>query len=565
MNFSDQKYQQLSLRIEITIIIFCAAPLLLLGFVLYGHFSQQYEAKIRENLRILAENRRGALDLFLGERTSQLFMLGNTSGLKQMTDEAFLGQAFEVMQQRSKSFLDLSIVDLAGNHLAYVGPYRSLLSGINYQNEDWFQAVKQNGEYISDIFLGFRNIPHFIIAVLVRGQATPYIVRATINSDILEEIVRGVQIGKTCDAFIINRDNVLQTRPRLGGEVMQHPSGPDFSQTPAMTVAMKVLNGREHLYAAVPLIHKDWVLVINEDPKEPLAPLLRAKYIVAFLCLGGLLLIIGVAVYAIRKLVQRLMVSERHQAASDALLLQSSKMAALGKMAAGIAHEINNPLAVIAEKAGWLKDLLREQDFDRTSDLEEFQDTVDKIEYHVARAKKITHRLLDFARRHEPLRENVDVNRVLEESIGFLENEAHFRNIQIHRQLDPHLPLVVSDTGQLQQVFLNIFDNAIDAVGKGGEITLTSRYLEKDGKVSITIADSGPGIPEEILKKIFDPFFTTKEVGKGTGLGLSITYSIIKKLGGEITVANKPGQGALFTIILPASEPIETTSGAADQ
>jgi two-component system NtrC family sensor kinase len=201
-----------------------------------------------------------------------------------------------------------------------------------------------------------------------------------------------------------------------------------------------------------------------------------------------------------------------------------------------------------------LKDLLVEEDVSKSPNLQEFQDTLGRIEYHVDRAKKVTHRLLGFARRMEPVSEKVDVNKVLDESVGFLENEARFLNINIQEDLDPNLPLITSDTTQLQQVFLNLMNNAIDAIGKDGEINITTRYINRNNMVAVEIADNGPGIPKENLGKIFDPFFTTKEVGKGTGLGLSISYSIIEKLGGQIRVASGPEHGTTFSILLPVSE-----------
>ncbi len=242
---------------------------------------------------------------------------------------------------------------------------------------------------------------------------------------------------------------------------------------------------------------------------------------------------------------------ERDKAASDEMVIQSSKMAALGKMAAGIAHEINNPLAVIGEKAGWIKDLLGMEDVARSENLQEMSDAVNKIEYHVVRAKTITHRLLGFARRMEPMAEKININEILEESLEFLKNEARYRSIGIQANYAPDLPLTTTDPTQLQQVFLNIMNNAIDAIGKDGEITINTRNLTKNNELSIDISDNGPGMSKEVLQKIFDPFFTTKEVGKGTGLGLSITYSIMEKLGGRIMVASEEGKGTTFTIYLP--------------
>ncbi len=257
------------------------------------------------------------------------------------------------------------------------------------------------------------------------------------------------------------------------------------------------------------------------------------------------------SVLTTKKVLDRLIASDREKAKSDEVLIHESKMAALGKMAAGVAHEINNPLAVIGEEAGWMKDLLKDEDVSQSKTFQEFEESIKKIEYHANRVKKVTHRLLGFARRMEPTVEKVMVNTVLEECVSFLENEARYRNITIGKELSADIPAIPTDPSQLQQVFLNLINNSIDAIGKDGRITLRTEHQPHSDYVTVKISDTGPGIPKEALAKIFDPFFTTKEVGKGTGLGLSISYSIIEKLGGTITVDSKVGKGTTFTIALP--------------
>jgi two-component system NtrC family sensor kinase len=547
----DKKYRQFWWQITLTKILFSVIPLLVLAATLYYHFSVSYTARVLDGLRTLAANRQSSLDLFLEERVSQLATLANTSTLAQLSDEEYLNKVFNIMQSRSRSYLDLGVIDQNGDHLAYVGPYYSVLKGVNYRNEKWFDAVLNSGIYVSDVFLGFRKVPHFIIAVLVREKNHNWILRATIDSDVIESIVYAAQTGKAGDAYLINRENLLQTKPRFGGNLLEPAPGPDFSSLVGTRVEEITYKGEPSLYGATQIKIKKWVLVIKEDPREPLAPLLRAKYLVALLSLLGLGLIILGSVLTTNKVLARLVLSDREKAKSDEVMVHESKMAALGKMAAGVAHEINNPLAVIAEEAGWMKDLLKEEDVAKSPNFQEFQETIKKIEYHVERVKKVTHRLLGFARRMEPTEEKVLVNDILEECVGFLENEARYRNIVVQRELDQSLPTIASDSSQLQQVFLNILNNAIDAMGKDGTITLKTFHQPDTQQVVIKITDTGPGIPKDVLAKIFDPFFTTKEVGKGTGLGLSISYSIIEKLGGIINVDSEVGQGTTFTISLP--------------
>jgi two-component system NtrC family sensor kinase len=151
----------------------------------------------------------------------------------------------------------------------------------------------------------------------------------------------------------------------------------------------------------------------------------------------------------------------------------------------------------------------------------------------------------------EPIHEVVDINKALDETMSHLENEARYRNIDIQTDYFEDLPKTRSDGAQLQQVFLNILDNAIDAIVKEGEIKVKTDYDSKKKQIVIEITDSGPGIPKEVLKRIFDPFFSTKQVGDAPGLGLCISYSILEKLDGEITVTSEEGEKTTFTVRLP--------------
>jgi two-component system, NtrC family, sensor kinase len=231
-------------------------------------------------------------------------------------------------------------------------------------------------------------------------------------------------------------------------------------------------------------------------------------------------------------------------------MLQSQKLAALGELAAGIAHEINNPLAIIRQEAEYAQFVLKPSATGESPDLAELQDSLREIITQVDRSREITHNLLDFARKREPVLQKVQINRLIEDMTRLVEKEAKNKNIALLRHYAPDLPVVTSDPPLLRQVTLNLLNNATYAVGQDGEIVITTAILPHR-EIMISVEDSGPGIPPEILPKIFDPFFTTKPQGKGTGLGLAICHGIIQKLGGRITAASEPGHGATFTIVLP--------------
>jgi two-component system NtrC family sensor kinase len=193
--------------------------------------------------------------------------------------------------------------------------------------------------------------------------------------------------------------------------------------------------------------------------------------------------------------------------------------------------------------------LLSEEDFQKSKNVEEFKTSIKKIEEHVERARKVVHNMLGYARRMEPRLEDVDVNDTVRQTIGILDNYARINNIDIQTELNPDLPIIAGDQAQLQQVFLNLISNAIDAIGKEGWIRVKS--IRSGGEILVSVTDNGPGIPEMMQRKVFDPFFTTKSAGKGTGLGLWISYSIIEKMGGTIALNSKVGEGTTFVVQIP--------------
>jgi PAS domain S-box-containing protein len=224
-------------------------------------------------------------------------------------------------------------------------------------------------------------------------------------------------------------------------------------------------------------------------------------------------------------------------------LVSSEKLASLGKLAAGIAHEINNPLGGILIYSSLMMEDLPEEDPKR-GDLA-------RIVQEAGRCKEIVKSLLEFARQTEPKLEPTDINRAINDGLFFLVNQALFHNIQIVKEFDPFLPFVLGNASQLKQVFMNIIVNAAEAMHGNGILTISTSTTPDRKSIFVEFTDTGEGIPEENLTRIFDPFFTTKDVGKGTGLGLATSYGIVEDHGGKISVKSKVGEGTSFTIELP--------------
>jgi two-component system NtrC family sensor kinase len=251
--------------------------------------------------------------------------------------------------------------------------------------------------------------------------------------------------------------------------------------------------------------------------------------------------------FTVRQVLSQKDAALRQKALSDEKLLQSQKLAAIGELSAGIAHEINNPLAIIRQEAEWLLRLFKKG---TPPDAADMQTGLTEIVHQVDRSREITQNLLNFARRRQPVVQAVELNRIIEDMTLLVEKTAQHSHITLVKDLSPDLPAIDSDAPLLRQVILNLLNNAIQATGPEGTVTVSTRPTD-DNQVTVQVSDTGHGIPRENLAQIFDPFFTTKPQGKGTGLGLSICHGIVERLGGNISVASQEGQGSSFTIKLP--------------
>ena len=225
------------------------------------------------------------------------------------------------------------------------------------------------------------------------------------------------------------------------------------------------------------------------------------------------------------------------------------KLAAVGRLAAGVVHEINNPLATISACSEALEARVGEGVFGKSPDVDDLSEYLGLIRDESFRCKSITNGLLDFSRGRTGNRFPIDISEVLEASAKLLKHQQRGDDIQIELEMNDNLPLVNADEGQIQQAVIALSTNAIDAMPDGGQLTF--RAFEQKKQVAIEIADTGFGIKPENMSKIFEPFFTTKEVGKGTGLGLAVCYGIITDHGGRLGVRSKIDQGSTFTIYLP--------------
>ena len=494
----------------------------------------------------VAQHRQDVIHKFLEHQIDLLSTLISLYPLDYLNNQDNLNHLFLAIS-KSGGMVDLQLIDTNGEQLAYVGPYRDQVTGKNYKEQAWFSEVLVRGTHVSDVFSGYRKIPHFVVALT--DPLKRYVLRTTINSSVFNSLLHSAQIGSHGDVFIVNKDGELQT-PSLQSnmttlgehekQLLRHHSSPEIT-----------LEG-DTLYTAAWLNNDTWLLILKIHTPDMLGAYRQHLNRTLMIIVITASLFFVIAVFLSRFIVAHVAKADRESAALDQQMAHIEKMANIGRLAAGVAHEINNPLQMILAQAGWIEELLPEEDPATLKNLDEYNETIKKIKHHVERAATITHRLLGFARKISAEQESVQVNEVVEETLSFLEKEAKHNNIEIDLHLNPQLPTTMTEGHRLQQILLNLIDNALDAVGHDGKVTITTSNTPTD--IVIEVADNGPGIPPEVLKKIWDPFFTTKEQGKGTGLGLSISQNIIRTLGGSIDLQSKEGEGTVFTVKVPITQ-----------
>jgi two-component system NtrC family sensor kinase len=368
--------------------------------------------------------------------------------------------------------------------------------------------------------------------------------------------VENVQIGRTGTAFIVNATGQLQTHPRSGSMEMVPSFIEDttiFKDKQSLIFKHENDQGNTYLYALALFKTVDWRMVFRQDTGDALNDMWKAEGLTLIVFLLGCAVIVSVSFTLSQNLVKRIAMADRKNEAMNQQVVESGKLATIGELAAGIAHEINNPVAIMVEEAGWMSDLLEEETGMTPDNKREFHRAIEQITTQGRRCKEITHKLLSFARKSDAAESDININDTIREIVDLTAQMARYNNVTIATRLAPDLPFIRFSPSELQQVILNLTNNAIDAMGKdGGTVEIVTDVKNGDeNMIEIKVNDNGPGIPAQYLDRIFDPFFTTKAVGKGTGLGLSICYGIIQKMGGTIEVESHMGQGTCFLIRLP--------------
>ena len=527
-------------------------PLMVVTVIYYQLIQKSVDSELILRTERVASNARRAVTFFLEERLNALRFTVNEIDYGRLTNPDDFAELLRNLKLGFGGLTDLSVISHAGIQVAYAGPFH--LEGKDYSKQAWFAECQNCNFYVSEIFRGYRDLPHIIIAVKsFRPDGTHFILRATLETERLIQTLSSYKTGEHADIFLASRSGIMQTPSKFYGDLFEKMAlpVPDYSPR-TQTVMAADGQGRPiitgYAFISTQIADTPFILMVTKQKAGMMGVWLELRSKINWLVGFSIMVIIIVIAITCTFMVNKLYLADKAKAEAMAVMEQNNQLASIGQLAAGVAHEINNPLALINETAGYVKDLfvIKKQ----YSKDDELLENIDYILEAVERCGTITRQLLGFARKFDVKIQRVNLNEVISDVLVFHNKEAEYRNVSVYVDIPKDVPEIETDRGKLQQVLLNLVNNAFQAVDNGCNLAINAAPEGRD-KVSITISDNGCGMPEENLSKIFEPFFTTKERGQGTGLGLTITYGLVKKLNGNISVISKEMEGTTFIITLP--------------
>ena len=533
-------FRQLWFQVVMALMAVALIPLLILSRGMSAYGESMLRKSIRQSLETQVVSHRESIDHFLAERIQDLNLILDNGLGRDLAATGVIDKVFLSLQRQKPCFQDLGLLDGQGRHLAYVGPFH--LENRNYRQADWFRGVQEKGVYVSDVFMGFRLEPHFVIAVRKGLGGGARILRATVDARYFNTLVAGMASFKEADAFLVDRRGLFQTRSRSERRLMS-PSGvtPEghFEGVRSETVAgfIRLTTWQTQV---------PWLCVVQIRRSEAFAPLGKARTVMIY-ALGLSAVLIGLTVVlTTNRLVSMLERDRLNIGQLDRQLRRTSYLAASMELTQGIFSEWRDIQANTDATLAWMREQARGDPgcLPLAAGLDEIRSQND-------RGRKTLETLTDFIRPSESVVSPVELNGLVDELVAVHEGELRRRRIEVQRETFRGRIVVRSDRAKLKQVFLNLMQNAVAAVDKDGQITIA--VTESDPGVRVIFTDTGPGVAPKDARRIFKPLFTTKP--DGTGLGLSICRDIMNALGGTVDVESRPGQGGVFTAVIPPVMP----------
>jgi signal transduction histidine kinase len=531
-------------------------PLIIWALSGYRLTMQTIESETVLRTTQLVSNSWRSVSLFLTERRSVLDFIAHDHSLATLREPGRLGDILENLNERFGGFTDLEVIDGRGQQITHAGSHQ--MQGMDYNRLPWFNEVRNRGAYISELVTDMLNEPHIDFAVKRNlPEGSFFVLHAVLKPDQLSKSISQVDVGDEGDLFIINGDGELQTPSRYYGSILDKITLDIPQDAPKTKVFESNINGQDSVFVGYTQIPgSPFIMVLIQPKSEHIQPWYKTTWAFSVILAASIILILLVTLGVATHLVNQIHEADQERVDTLHQAEYANKMVSLGRLASGVAHEINNPLAIINEKAGHIRDIFTlTETYAKDPKL---IDLVDSVIATVQRCGSVTRGLLNFARHLNVSVQVINLSEIIQEVKNVLAQEAGHRSIDVSIQISEKIPRFETDRGKLEQVFFNLFNNAIGAMKDGGHLEITAEP-EDENSISISFADNGPGIPVSDLRHIFEPFFYSKAGHGGVGVGLAVVYALVQEIGGEISVDSHIGKGTTFKIVIPLEMPEEAS------
>jgi len=520
------------------------------GYLFWDHVQQG----VLSRLTLLSASSARIVELFLDDFLGDLAMA--QVHLAEYPESTAMRDIFDRLSFKHKGLLDIALVDPDGLVKEYAGP--RVYTGTHIVPGQWLDEALQRGSSVSGVISGQMGLPHCIVALRYNSGDGPLIIRASLDLEIFAQMLMDVRDGGS-ELFLVNRE----------GEVIAGSGGQILTRERGLVehVFMERVGTAFHdshsdtAYSSVVLRHGGWILAARKQMGSVFSATDSTALFLGMSLLSAGIVVFLSSLYLTGYVEKMLRQRDEEREALREQLYRAGRLAELGEMAAGFAHEINNPLQIMKSDQAYMEMLL--QDFRERAasdaaflgDVDEMTASINQLKLQIDRCARITHSILSFGRAGNSEAQNIDLGKFIPEVLTMIQKKIQLSNIALQVDMPASRLLVHVDPGRLQQVLLNLLNNAMYAVSevghvRPGEIVL-SCSAEGADQVRVEIRDNGSGIGVDQQKLIFTPFYTTKPAGSGTGLGLSLCHGIVESMKGVLDFTSIKGQGSTFFIILP--------------
>lgn len=541
-----------------TVIVFSLVAIIpLVITALFGYRVHRFstEAELMRSSARLVSNVSQSISMFMEVYRTAVNLAIHENNIEDLSNDEYLKTVLKNLQQHHDEFKGLALLNASGRQKAFAGSFD--LTPHHSEQLLTIHNIKKQISHTSEVYTASNGALHLKYTAGRRlSDGTLYLLRTAIHTGKLNQLVDQLASDPSEDIFIINQNGILQTPSRFYGRALDSIdlTVPIATEDASVSVTND-LSGNRLIVGQALIPQTPFRLMTLKPLKAAEQSWYKTPHAFTVILILSVFVILAVTIALAMWLVDQIHEADQERLRALHQVEQTSKMASIGRLAAGVAHEINNPLAIINEKAGHIKDIFSIDDTSQENP--KLLELVDAIITSVERSSTVTKQLLDFAGHLNASIEKIDLVEIINEVHRVLGKEPELKCITVRINVAADLPHFEGDRGRLEQIFYNLFNYSVSKMNEGGQLEITAEQKDKE-YITVILSDTGPGIPETELMGIFEPFSTFRTDTSGTNLSIAITYALVQQIGGHISIDNQIGIGTQFKIRIPIelTEPI---------